>query len=825
MTDRTLLMSETLFDKPQIIALMRLAFARLRHKRVFVADILESLHATGFEVSRGRFDDWFMTRPERDVIAPIHVFVAVVNICFTADTAVWSAHEFVRLLIAMRIPINQIDQFSRYFRDSDWYDALQKHHVLPIQRINVHQLIGRETVLEQLKQALVSARYLLLYGPAGIGKTALMLELRQQYEHQLQQKTIFINMTSIETLAQLIDHIAHVCEVRPLGNEPILLRLQFVLNHTRTYLFIDGVDSESGLACATILNYLRQHFPFLYVIFSIRNIETFTERPDTQIIEVPPLTYDSPQAPGYQLFVRVYRQAGGVSMERDAIIHACAATNGVPLYIGMVANLAAQTLTSDVQLNVVEQVLQGVSSEELDLLMFLGIIRTPVTLRFLQVFGSYMVGITEQRMQQMVTDLIQRQLIYQFVREQDEVIAIHALVLHVIEHITSADHYNRLLTLLAEELLRIDDTWENGNQQVMYKVKALDLPGVLAVIDLIQKRQSPEFATQLLVQWHTVWYRHGFAIEVIEKLEQSLALIPESNPLSALINFVLGSLYGSRGLFRLSLQHLQTARALCRQHDLHTLYHRVTVEWGWRSMSEISKNNSLFVEISYSMQQSIAYFMMHGMPHFAAHAYNHLSNIYFSIGKLEDAMSANDESMRLFRTGGFSLGMLDTVYNRGLVFLGIGDFAGARKVWAQAEREYANIGFSLNKVNCALRTAGVAILQNDVSTAQQILMDSFDIVSRSGGLHDAFYMIDIYSGVLLLIGRPCDCYMVSTVMMRIRQERGIFLGAFPDGIVAELRQRAFALCEQQAGSSRFQDEMTFYDIVREIRSDIHAWRA
>jgi tetratricopeptide (TPR) repeat protein len=456
--------------------------------------------------------------------------------------------------------------------------------------------------------------------------------------------------------------------------------------------------------------------------------------------------------------------------------------------------------------------------------MFLGIIRAPVTLRFLQVFGSSMMGISEQRMQQMVADLIQRQLIYQFVREQDEVIAIHALVLHVIEHITSADHHNRLLTLLAEELLRIDDTWENGNQQVMYKVKALDLPGVLAVIDIIQKRQSPELATQLLVQWHTVWYRHGFAIEVIEKLEQSLTLIPEINPLAASINFVLGSLYGSRGLFRLALHYLQTARSLCRQHDMQHLYHRVTIELGWRSMSDITKNNALFVEISYSMQQAIAYFMMHGQTHVAAHAYNLLSNINFSIGQLEDAMAANDESMRLFRSGGFSLGMLDAIYNRGLVFLGIGDFAGARKVWAQAKREYANIGFSLNKVNCGLRTAGVAILQNDASTAQKILMDSFDIVSRSGGLHDAFYMIDIYCGVLLLIGRPCDCYMVSTIMVRIRQERGIFLGAFPDGIVAELRQRAFTLCEQQSGTSRFHPDATFYDIVREIRNDIHAWR-
>lgn len=824
MPDRTLLMPETLFDKPQIIALMRLAFSRLRLKRVFVPDILERLHTAGFVVSRGRFDDWFMTRPERDVIAPNNVFVAVVNICFAVDHAVWSAHEFVQLLIAMRIPLDQIDQFSRHFRDSAWHDALQKHHVLPIQRMHLHPLIGRESLLEQLHQILTTARYLVLYGPAGIGKTALMLELQQRYEHHLQQKTIFLNMTGIETLAHLIDHIAHVCEVRPLGNEPILLRLQFVLNHTRTYLFVDGVDSESGLACATILNYLRQHFPFLHVVMSIRTVDGLVERPDIQLVEVPPLACDSPQSPGYQLFVRVFRQAGGGSIDRDTVIRACAATHGVPLYIGMVANLAVQKTVSDAPQNVVEQVLHGVSGEELDLLMFLGMINAPVTLRFLQVFGSYMVGISEQRMQQMVSDLIQRQLIYQFVREHDEVIAIHALVLHVIQHSTSPEHYNRLLTLLAEELLRIDDTWENGNQQVMYKVKALDLPIVLAVIDIIQNRQSPELATQLLVQWHTVWYRHGFAIEVIEKLEQSLALIPDSNPLAVSIHYVLGSLYGGRGLFRLSLQHLQTARALSRQHDLHTLYHRVTVEWGWRSMSEISKNNTLFVEVSYAMQQAIAYFMAHGMPHLAAHAYNLMSNVYFSIGNLEDAMTANDESMRLFRSGGFSLGMLDTIYNRGLVFLGIGDFAGARKVWAQAEREYSNIGFSLNKVNCALRTAGVAILQNDAVVAQQILMDSFDVVSRSGGLHDAFYMIDIYCGVLLLIGRPCDCYMVSTVMSRIRQERGIFLGAFPDGIVADLRQRAFMLCEQQAGTSRFHTDATFYDIVREIRNDIHAWR-
>ena len=59
-------MSELFFDKPKTISIMRMAFGLLRPQRIYLPDVLNALQQRGFAVSRARFDDMFMTRPDRE---------------------------------------------------------------------------------------------------------------------------------------------------------------------------------------------------------------------------------------------------------------------------------------------------------------------------------------------------------------------------------------------------------------------------------------------------------------------------------------------------------------------------------------------------------------------------------------------------------------------------------------------------------------------------------------------------------------------------------------------------------------------------------------
>ncbi|MCX6015390.1 MAG: hypothetical protein NT020_07380 [Chloroflexales bacterium] len=54
------------FDKIAINELMRTVVGRLRKEKITVPDIIDQINAKGVAITRAKFDDWFMTRSDRD---------------------------------------------------------------------------------------------------------------------------------------------------------------------------------------------------------------------------------------------------------------------------------------------------------------------------------------------------------------------------------------------------------------------------------------------------------------------------------------------------------------------------------------------------------------------------------------------------------------------------------------------------------------------------------------------------------------------------------------------------------------------------------------
>jgi hypothetical protein len=164
---------DLLFDKAQIIALMKQGFRRLRKRDVHVGDVIHLLAERHPDITRARFDDMFMTRPERDCTATLPLIADVIQVMYGFDAHLWSATDLLQLLIALRVPINQISLYSVYFWGDEWPRALQKYGMgTPLLGAS-GGIVGREDAVQQLRQDMLQRRTIVLSGEAGVGKTAL----------------------------------------------------------------------------------------------------------------------------------------------------------------------------------------------------------------------------------------------------------------------------------------------------------------------------------------------------------------------------------------------------------------------------------------------------------------------------------------------------------------------------------------------------------------------------------------------------------------------------------------------------------------------------
>jgi hypothetical protein len=104
--------SSLVFDKVAINDLMRTVIGRLRKQKITIPDIIAQLNANGIVISRAKFNDWFMTRSERDATAPIAVLHAVIDVLYALQPHIMTATELFSLLIATRMPINLIHAYA-----------------------------------------------------------------------------------------------------------------------------------------------------------------------------------------------------------------------------------------------------------------------------------------------------------------------------------------------------------------------------------------------------------------------------------------------------------------------------------------------------------------------------------------------------------------------------------------------------------------------------------------------------------------------------------------------------------------------------------------
>ena len=814
-------MDDRLTAKQIVIGLMRQIFGRLREHGIYLADVIDALRSHGVDITRTRFDDLFMTRPEREVNISVGLFTTVITVLFEFDTQIISAEDFFKLVIATRIPLQPINTFAQYFSTVLWQKELQRYGFQELQLPAITQIIGREDIIEQLQSALLLRTNVALIGPAGIGKTTMAFEMMRRYEIYTDQKTFYFDVKGIYTLAQLYARLATVFHIKPLANEPILLRLQMELRKEQPYLIIDNLGEEGTLTPEILLYQLDTYLPQLRVIVTTRQTDFRDKFSNFQMVDVPSLRYESIMDSACTLFLRIFYHAGGAYVDSGFVLSSCHAVAGNPLYIGMIANAVARGTHSVHISDFVQQALAGLSPDELKVLQFLSICAMPMTQRILELLATDVFTLTKFDLHHILHLLINRQVIY-LIPGAELQYEVHAVLRQVILHKFSEMTWHGLVHNIGKALI-VPTNYAagfNADQNGAYTIS--DLTNIMVMSKLLMERNSIVDAAKVVICWHELWIMYGLSIEATSVVESCVMAIGDIHPLYAELCYVLGLLYSARGLIRMSITNLERALVLARDAQLDFLEARCMSHIATNTLNDTpSITPQIFAKFCENMELLIAYFTQKQNLFWLARTYNTYSFIYFNMGNIADSFRCNNAALGLFQPHSDSFGLLEVLSNRGLILLAMGQFDVACQQLITARDGFSRSNIATARALCSLRLSVVAVINNQVAMAFTEFRNAFIVLYQGGGIQNLLFMIDLYCSLMLIRGQISDAVGLYALCDRFREERAIYRAPMYyhlfDQQIQTIHKINDGLLPQ---SQRFPPEANFYDVIHSIRHEV-----
>ncbi len=814
-------MDELLTTKQNVIGLMRQIFGRLREHGIYLADVIDALRVHGVDITRTRFDDLFMTRPEREVNISVGLFTAVITVLFEFDAQIISTEDFFKLVIATRIPMKVVNSFAHYFSTVLWQKELQRYGFLELQLPLITQIIGRDNIIEQVQSAVLLRTNIALTGPAGIGKTTVAFALMRRYEIYYNQKTFYLDVQGIYTLAQLYAKLATVFHIKPLANEPILLRLQMVLRYEQLYMIIDNLGDEGTLTPEILLYQLNTYFPQLRVIVTTRHGDFREKFANFQVVEIPALAYESIMDAACVLFLRIFHQAGGEQVDPEFVLSSCHAVAGNPLYIGMIANVVAQG-THNVRISdFVRQALDGLSRDELRVLQLLSICAMPMTQRILELLAPDVFTMTEFDLHHILRLLMKRQVIYLIPGDELQY-EVHAVLRQVITHELTDTTWREYIHDIGKALIITTTQREEFYYEENSVYTNKDLTNIMLISKLLITRTSIVDAAKVVIRWHELWIMYGLSIDATSVVESCVMAIGDIHPLYAELCYVLGLLYSARGLIRMSITNLERALALAQVNQLEFLQARCVSHIATNTLNDSQfVTPQIFATFCENMERSITYFTQKQRWLWLARTYNTYGLIYFNMGNIADALRNNQAARELCDAHGYRFGSLDVLFNRGLILLAMGQFDEARQQLLLAKTGFAHANMVNAHALCALRLSVIAILNNQVEVALLEFREAFEVLYQGGGIQNLLFMIDLYGSVMLIRGQLNDAIGLHVLCNRFREERAIYRAPMYyqlfDQHLQTMRNPIDVLLPQ---SQRFPLGANFYDVIHSIRHEV-----
>ena len=781
--------NQEIFQKTKINELMRTVLKRLRTHKINVPDILLALHHEGFDIDRSQFETWFTTRPEVDRIAPIPVFVAVINLAFRYDTRILSAAELLQLLNAARMPLDVIQSFSHFFPSYEWHGAMKAYGV-SVSTATEH-LVGRDAMVHALYEGIVHHKSVVLTGPAGIGKTAIALHLMQRFHIDSAQPTYFVDGRAINGVMQLHDGMAEAFRLKPMGMEPIIFRVQSFVADTAPRIIIDDFGEHADFSCGELVGQLQAHFPNLTYIITSSHIQAPQQIVGARLIVVPSLDFVGEFSSAAHL-VRRHVKSSGLPLLHTSLIDAiCQQAQGNPRQLTLMTDIIARDHTALVHEDVLIQTLAQSDPVAQRMLMTLVLLKFKVSTRFLYAVNPVVFAIPEATLGEYLAQLRLRGLVTvinddndnesymvpEFVRDYltvNHTVALMRDVLWCLYHAFTCDDYDEV----------------HPSSVHRHLVYHLDLGHVLDLGRALLQAGMPMQSITLLCLWQDHFIHHGLVVPAIMLGEQAFTFVQPGHPLYTELRLTMTVLYHERGLAHLSAQHLVYVHAQCADTDGYLRARMALVQSLVVFHSVRTADDAQFALLRDDLFQAARYFERTNLRPWLAHTYDYTAYLYFCMGQLREAHEYINKALEVFRKSPRTNWMTESMRLYGLILITVGDYDLARQQLTDVLHQYTANAQLSEIANSHIRLAVLNVLTMQIREAARELCVSVGILARIGGLNDIMYSIDIYCGILFGQGAFADAQIVLALNDRWRHERQLFRGDVFDAMLQQFKTYA-----------------------------------
>lgn len=133
-----------------------------------------------------------------------------------------------------------------------------------------NKLISREILMEELLSRLEKSESLLLLAPRGMGKTSILLALREKLKNKGSQTT-YANLPQIDTLKELEQKLCG----KEIEGEIFDFLAENTFSQSRVYCFLDGIDELKAIDFSLLQN-LKKHLLSKQIIFIFSAISEYS---------------------------------------------------------------------------------------------------------------------------------------------------------------------------------------------------------------------------------------------------------------------------------------------------------------------------------------------------------------------------------------------------------------------------------------------------------------------------------------------------------------------------------------------------------------------
>ena len=811
--------SSLVFDKVAINDLMRTVIGRLRKQKITIPDIIAQLNANGIAISRAKFNDWFMTRSERDATAPIAVLHAVIDVLYALQPHIMTATELFSLLIATRMPINLIHAYAPYFPKEEWNKVLGLygiHHNLWDDAI-----IGQEKVIQQAYWDLLTGKCQIIVGAPGIGKTMIAGELMRQYQLFKGNPIVKINLMNVQSFTTLQTLMLKQFGIQPNDYQPIKTQLNnYIVRHNPIILFDDFKETAS-FTITQWLNHLHTNFtPFMWLITMRKMPEVITPIP-VQITTIAPLPYEKNDSPAWMLAKRCLLKSGMFAPQKELLQVITQMTQGNPN--------AIQLLVNDLQMtNFVYSPDHNIDSfVHLDstartLLELMTVLHVPFSEHVIRMLAPVICQTSVAKIEESIKILknkgyllvIEDTLATYFLLQRTIFTQITATLLPV-----KRIHYLQSLFDGLCDGFTIDMKFPHN----LLKFQS-DLPLLLQLATLMLQVGMVDACALLCCLCSEIAIEVGDTADIVQIMEQCVRMLPNQSTTYIEMQLVLGKLYSERGLTFNAVNCFMQVRAseLLRTNDYFRARVAVIQALGYM-VRDVNLQPTDFDFLCQELEFAIDYCSIHQRIMWQSRAHHCLAYLYLFAGNVSVAHKHSAAALQLIsmpnKTNEANDFYAHILRLHAVTLSLMGDYTLARNQLKQALVEYQQTFRSIEILQTYMRLAMNELFARDIQAVTNYLYITLQEIHKTGNAKSVLYCIDIYIILLCVQGNTTHAQQLLYRANGFRIERGVSRGAVFDQIIAQYFPQS---AHQTIIKATVEPNQSLSDVLSQITAELNA---